>query len=420
MDYRLFIARRYLWSRRRISLVSIITGISIAGITLGVAALIIVLSVMNGFYDIVREMLVSFNPHIRVVATGESGLQDYGRLLATIRDTDGVESVTPYVEGKVLLGYGGRSEVNKVVILRGIDVDPLAATGLLTERVVYGETGLERRDNRPGIILGQTLGSRLGVFPGGDLESTSTVSVLSAAGMERMLTRGIGFPAHTLFSVRGLYSISSAFDENYVFVALPEAQRLLRLGDRVTGIDVRITDLDEADRIKAAIGARIDQSQLEVLTWFDLQRSLYEVMRLEKWGASAVLALIVLVAAFNLVGSLTMVVIEKRRDLGVLRALGVPASGIRQIFLMEGLLVATLGSGIGLLLGLGVSGLQQRYGFVKLLRSESFIIDAYPISIQAIDIVVIIAIVFFLCAVASLYPAIRAASIQPANAVRNE
>jgi lipoprotein-releasing system permease protein len=420
LNYKLFIALRYLWSRRRISLVSIITGISIAGITLGVAALIIVLSVMNGFYDIVRDMLVSFNPHVRIVAVGERGIADYGSLLAIARETEGVESVTPYVEGKVLLGHDGRSNVNKVVILRGIDVDPLARSGLLNERVVYGDAGLERRNNRPGIILGQSLGSRLGLFPGGEFESTSTVSVLSAAGMERMLTRGIGFPAYTIFSVRGLYSISSAFDENYVFVALPEAQRLLRLGDRVTGIDIRLTDLDRAARVKSSIESRIDRSDLKVLTWYDLQRSLYEVMRLEKWGASAVLALIVLVAAFNLVGSLTMIVIEKRRDLGVLRALGVSAKGIRRIFLYEGLLIATLGSGIGLVLGLGVSLLQKQYHFVKLLRSESFIIDAYPVSIQSLDIVVIVAIVFFLCSLASLYPAIRAASIQPATAVRNE
>jgi len=420
VNYRLFIALRYLWSRRRISLVSIITGISIAGITLGVAALIIVLSVMNGFYDIVRDMLVSFNPHVRIVAVGERGIEDYGSIVTSVRETAGVTSVTPYVEGKVLLGHDGRSEVSKVVILRGIDIDPLAETGLLNERVVYGETGLERRDNRPGIILGQTLGSRLGAFPGGQLESTSTVSVLSAAGMERMLTRGIGFPTYSVFSVRGLYSISSSFDENYVFVALPEAQRLFRLGDRVTGIDVRLDDLDKAAEVKQAISARLDPTKYEVMTWYDLQRSLYEVMRLEKWGASAVLALIVLVAAFNLVGSLTMVVIEKRRDLGVLRALGVPGKGIRQIFLLEGLLVASVGSGIGLLLGLGTSIVQQRYGVVKLLRAESFIIDAYPISIQPIDIVVVVAIVFFLCSLASLYPAIRAASIQPAQAVRNE
>jgi lipoprotein-releasing system permease protein len=420
LNYRLFIALRYLWSRRRISLVSIITGISVAGITLGVAALIIVLSVMNGFYGVVRDMLVSFNPHVRIVALEDRGIPDYRELISQIRETEGIASLTPYVEGKVLLAHEGRSATNKVVILRGVDVDPLAKHGLLTDRVVYGETGLERRENRPGIILGQSLGTRLGLFPGGELEETNTVSVLSAAGMERMLTRGIGFPAYSLFSVRGLYSISSAFDENYVFVALPEAQRLFRLGDRATGIDVRLTNLEEAAQIKTQIEERLDRSRFEVLTWYDLQRSLYEVMRLEKWGASAVLALIVLVAAFNLVGSLTMVVIEKRRDLGVLRALGVSAKGVRQIFLMEGLLVATAGSSIGLALGLGVAGLQQRYGLVKLLRSESFIIDAYPISIQPLDIVIIVAIVFVLCSLASLYPAMRAASIDPAQAVRNE
>lgn len=420
MDYRFFIARRYLWSRRRISLVSIITGISITGITLGVAALIIVLSVMNGFYDIVREMLVSFNPHVRIVAVGERGLSDYGGVIAAARETEGVESVSPYVEGKVLLAHDGRAEVNKVVILRGVDIDPLASTGLLTDRIVYGEVGLDRRDGRPGIVIGQSLGSRLGLFPGGEIESTSTVSVLSASGMERMLTRGIGFPSYTRFSVRGLYSISSAFDENYVFVGLQEAKRLFRMGDEVTGIDIRVTDLDKAAAVKAALEQKLDPERMTVMTWYDLQRSLYEVMRLEKWGASAVLALIILVAAFNLIGSLTMVVIEKRRDLGVLRALGVPARGIRRIFFLEGLLVATVGCGIGLAVGLGVALLQDKYGIVKLLRSESFIIDAYPVSIQPLDIVIIVTIVFVLCSLASLYPAIRAASIQPATAVRNE
>ena len=143
-------------------------------------------------------------------------------------------------------------------------------------------------------------------------------------------------------------------------------------------------------------------------------------MRLEKWGASAILALIILVAAFNLIGSLTMVVIEKRRDLAVLRALGVSRKGIRRIFLAEGLLIASIGSGVGLAIGLGLSLLQQRFGFVKLFRSESFVIDAYPVSIEAFDIFVVVTIVFVLCILAASYPAMRAAAVEPARAVRNE
>ena len=205
-----------------------------------------------------------------------------------------------------------------------------------------------------------------------------------------------------------------------MFVDLAEAQRLLRLDDQVTGIDIRLANLDDADAVKTELTRELDTTRYKVLTWFDLQRSLYEVMRLEKWGASAVLALIILVAAFNLIGSLTMVVIEKRRDLAVLRALGVPKAGIRKIFLIEGLLIAAIGSSLGLFVGLGLSILQQKYELVHLLRAESFVIDAYPVSIEGFDIAVVIAIVFVLCSLAALYPAIRAAAVEPASAVRNE
>jgi lipoprotein-releasing system permease protein len=401
-------------------LISIITGISIAGISLGVASLIVVLSVMNGFFEVVRDMLVSFNPHVRIVSAEERGISDWAELATTARRIDGVTSVTPYVEGKVLLGFKGGGNVNKVVIVKGVEEDPSGAPGVLAERVAYGEYDLGRRENRPGIVIGQALGSRLGIFPGGRLESGNNVSLLSAQGLERMLTRGIGFPSSSSFEVRGLYSISSAFDENFVFVELTEAQRLLKLDDQVIGVDVRLANLDDADAVKAELSQKLDPSRYEILTWFDLQRSLYEVMRLEKWGASAVLALIILVAAFNLIGSLTMVVIEKRRDLAVLRALGVPKKGIRKIFLTEGLLIASIGSGVGLIVGLGLSVLQKEYQFVRLFRSESFVIDAYPISIEGFDIAIVIIIVFILCALAALYPAARAASVEPANAVRNE
>ena len=246
------------------SLISVITGISIAGISLGVASLIVVLSVMNGFFEIVRDMLVSFNPHVRIVANDERGISDWQELTELARRSAGVTSVTPYVEGKVLLGYNGRNEVNKVVIVKGVQRDPSGAPLVYSEKVAFGEGDLSRRDNRPGIVLGQTLGARLGLFPGGSLQSGSTVFLLSAQGMERMLTRGIGFPSFSAFEVRGLYEISSAFDENFVFVDLEEAQRLLRLGDQVIGIDIRLANLDDADQVKRELSQRLDTSRYSV------------------------------------------------------------------------------------------------------------------------------------------------------------
>ena len=162
----------------------------------------------------------------------------------------------------------------------------------------------------------------------------------------------------------------------------------------------------------------LPEGRFEVLTWYDLQKALYDVMRLEKWGASLILALIIIVAAFNIVGSLTMVVIEKRRDLGVLQAMGVSRRNVRRIFLLEGLFIGGIGSGFGLVLGLALCFLQKEFALVPLASAESFIIDAYPVSVELFDIAVIVTIALTLCVLAALYPAARAASVQPAVAVR--
>jgi lipoprotein-releasing system permease protein len=163
---------------------------------------------------------------------------------------------------------------------------------------------------------------------------------------------------------------------------------------------------------------QLDTEAFTVQTWYDLKKSLYDVMQLEKWGASAILMLIVLVAAFNIVGSLTMVVIQKRRDVGVLQAMGVSRNNIRAIFLAEGLLIGVLGTGLGLILGLGLAMLQKYFEVVPMAQAESFLIDAYPVSIHWADVALVTAIAMGLCMLASLYPAARAASIEPAQAVQ--
>jgi len=201
-------------------------------------------------------------------------------------------------------------------------------------------------------------------------------------------------------------------------VALEEAQRLFRMQGEVTGVELRLRDLDDAERVKAALERQLDPAAVRVQTWYDLQRALYDVMRLEKWGASFILGLIVVVAAFNIVGSLTMIVIEKRRDLGALRAMGATRRDIRRIFLLEGLLVGVTGAGLGLAVGLGLALLQQATGFVPLADAEAFIINAYPISIRWLDVALVAGLSVALCVGAALYPAARAAAQEPAEAVR--
>jgi lipoprotein-releasing system permease protein len=416
VDYRFQIARRYLASRREVSLISMITGISMTGVTLGVAALIVVLSVMNGFYDFVRDLLVSVDPHVRIVNTEGAGITPADSLSRVARSIDHVEAATPYVEGKALLMTSGNTDQSQVVRVRGIDPaamrtnPPAMAAG--TFDVGRSKTGL------PGIVMDVSIGRRLGVSPIQKETSDATVGLLSAPAIENTLTQVFASPPIQRFQVRGLFTMRAATDRRQVFVGLREAQRLFRTKGRVTGIDLRLDDLERAGSVKAALQQRLSPDRYRVDTWYDLQKSLYDVMRLEKWGASLILGLIVIVAAFNIIGSLTMVVIEKRQDIGVLQAMGVSKKNIRRIFLMEGALIGTVGTGLGLVLGLGLALLQQRYDLVPMAQGESFLISAYPVSIQPLDVVLVSVVSFGLCVLAALYPATRASSIEPARAVQ--
>lgn len=385
---------------------------------LGVAALIVVLSVLNGFFDFVRDMLVSYDPHIRIVSVEEKGFENQDSLLVLAMQHPEVVSATAYVEGKAMLLHDGSGNINKVVIVRGVDPEALSGDNGVVAGTTYGAFDLARQDGRPGIVLGRRLGERLLLAPSSDVIPASRVALLSAPAMERMYTSVLSSSPIRQFEVRGLFQLESVFDESHVFVGIEEAQQLFRMGDRISGIDVRLTDLNKADEVKGWLDERIDQERFEIVTWYDLQRSLYDVMRLEKFGASIVLLLIVVVAAFNIVGSLTMIVIEKRQDVGALRAMGVSRRNIRRIFLNEGILIGAVGAGAGVTLGLVLSWLQYQFGIVTLPGSENFLIDAYPVAVDMLDVFLVGGMAMLLCVLAAWYPAHRAAAIVPAEALR--
>jgi lipoprotein-releasing system permease protein len=418
VDYRALIAKRYLTSPRSVSLISRITAISVAGVALGVAALIVVLSVLNGFFEFVRDMLISYDPHVRIVSVEERGFEPDDSLLSAMAAWPGVQTVSPYVEGKALLLHEGRADVNKVVIVRGVDASSLDTDQGVVPGTTLGRFDVDRVDGRPGIVLGRRLGERLLLSPGGGSAPPSRIALLSAPAIERMYTRVLSSSPIRQFEVRGLFQLETVFDESHAFVGLQEAQTLFRMGSTVSGIDVRLSNLQQTDAYKAWLSDRLDQERYAVLTWYDLHRGLYDVMQLEKWGASLVLFLIIIVAAFNIIGSLTMIVIEKQGDVGALRAMGVSARNIRRIFLAEGALIGLVGAGTGLALGLAVSWLQLRYGLVSLPGSDSFLIDAYPVSIRLLDLALVTGSALVLCVLAAWYPAYRAASIPPAVALR--
>ncbi|HEX7070247.1 MAG TPA: ABC transporter permease, partial [Rhodothermales bacterium] len=193
MDYRLLIARRYLLSRKRVSLISIIAGISVAGVSLGVASLVVVLSVMNGFYDFVRDLLISLDPHVRIVSADERGIDDVDSLLSLAMSVPGVVHASPYVEGKALLLHGSGSDVNKVVIVRGVQASGWQGVSQVVERTGIGSFSLEQQEDRPGIVLGMALSRRLGLAPGPE-GTGSSVGLLSAEAVEAMVTQIFGAP----------------------------------------------------------------------------------------------------------------------------------------------------------------------------------------------------------------------------------
>ena len=403
-----FISRRYLFSKKHISLISILTGISIGGITIGTALLIVILSVFNGFFDVIRGYLLSFDPDIRIERVEESTMFFDQQMMDQIRDHEEVVSVSPYVEGKVMLAF--QNGQNEVINVRGVDEENDDLFHELEQNRENTEYDISVRDGRPGTIVSESLVNRYRLEPGDE------IAMLSPSGMRRALTQ-FSSPRVSRFEVRNSYDTHQIVAGDVVYVSLEAAQRLFNMRNEISGFDVQLTDTDLAEDVKADLQEIIGDDYM-IETWYDLQKPLYDVMYLEKWGSYFILMIIVLVAVLNIVGSLTMIVIQKKRDIGVLISMGMTPKKIKKIFQSQGLQIGLIGCVIGGFIGIGLTYAQQEFGLVKL--SSSFIIDAYPVAIQISDIVIVLIGTMLLCLLASWYPAARAATVQPADAVRDE
>jgi lipoprotein-releasing system permease protein len=409
MRFEHLIAKRYLRSRRQLRFINIIMLVSVIGITVGVAALIIVLSVFNGFSGVVTQVLVGFDPHVRVEAAKSGGIQMSDSLLRIVSSDERIVGVSPFVESKALLVA---RNLNRVVYIRGV-VDSLAGkVSGVARSTVLGEFRFHDAGQRGGIVLGLALADRLGATVG------SEVTVISPVGVDAMLMQ-FGQPLMRKCTVVGIFdSNNKDYDLHYAYVSLETAQYLFQYKGKVGGIELRLTSIQDAEPVKTHLAGVLGNA-FSVSTWYDLHKDLYSVMKIERWSAYLILCLIVGVATFNVLGSLTMGVIEKKRDIGILKSIGATKGSITRIFMFEGLLVGFIGTGLGLIIGLLVCFLQMEYGLFP-LDPNVYIIPAIPVEIHLIDIVAVTAASMVLCTLASLYPARRAARLMPVAAIRWE
>ena len=403
-----FIAKRYLFSRTHISLISTLTYISIAGVTIGTALLIVVLSVFNGFFDVVKSLLLSFDPDIRIESNEGSTFKFTDEIKQQLSDIPEITNLSAFVVGKALL-TSEEGEI-KVVEVKGIEEDRFIEMVNIEGAIRSGVFDLEVRNRKPGIVIHEQLRSDL------YLSLNDEVALLSAAGMRKALTQ-ITVPRSYRFDLRGAYLVQSIASTPSVYIEIDAARRLFKARNTVSGIDLKLKNNKDAESVKVLLESKFG-SQFKISTWYDLQKPLYDVMYLEKWGAYVILMIIVLVAALNIIGSLTMIVIQKKRDIGILMAMGYSNQKIKLIFRKQGLFIGLIGCGIGGSLGFLMCWLQQKFGLIKL--SSAFIIDAYPVDMQLFDISVILLGSLMLCLTASWFPAKRAAQVQPAEATRFE
>jgi len=405
------IARRYLFSRRLPGAINLITLISVLGIGLGTASLIVALSVFNGFHELLRGLFEDFDPDIRITHSVGKYLENRPETLRMIRQTEGVSHVVPVLEGRAALKYAGE-EAEHIVQLKGVPDDFLRVSRV-DNRVVRGRYRLRDAAGRYGFVAGQGVE----YFTRMNLMSETPMQFYTLSENADLLRN----PEDALRSIQavpmGVFSLQKEYDDNLVLVPLALARELLDQPEVITAYELKLDNPDAAARVQAALQQKLGNGYV-VQTWYQQHQTLYEVMRNEKKVAFLVIAFMLLLASCNIVGSLTMVVLEKRRDIGILRTMGATATQIRNIFLLEGLLVGGVAAAWGTTLGLGFCWLQATFGLLRLGGGEVFIVDAYPVKVLAPDVFLVVGTVIILAILGSIYPAWRASRLTVLESIR--
>ncbi len=412
VPFELFIALRYLRAKRKQTFISFITFISILGVILGVMALIVVLSVMSGFQSALREKILGTNAHV-IVLNYEGYFDRYDETIEKIKQVDGVIDSAPFVITQVLLS---NKEKAYGVVLRGINVKRQIKVTNLLKQVKSGD--LFELDNERTILIGKELARNLGLYPG------DVLTVILPMG--QMTPMGV-IPKMVDFKVVGIFETGMfEYDSNLVYTSLESVQKLLEIGNKVTGIEVKVKDILKADLVGKEIQKKLG-IPFKVRDWKEMNKNLFSALRLEKTALFIILLLIVLVAAFNIITTLVMLVMEKNKDIAILKSMGATHSSIGKIFILQGVIIGVVGTFMGGLLGVLISlNLHSIVSFiektfnVELLARDVYFIDRFPSQIDSLDVFLVCFFSFLICFLATLYPAKQASKMDPAEVLRYE
>ena len=406
MSFELFVARRYLTARRKQAFISVITLISVAGIAIGVAALVIAIALITGFQGDVQDKILGATSHIMVSDLGGNGLEGYEDMAAKIRAVPGVESVSPVVYSTVLITGIGESSG---ALVKGLDFERERAGSPWLQRLEAGRIP-EAGGARDGLILGRELALRIGVQVGDTVQIVTASSTLSPMGL---------LPRRKTFEVTGLFNTGLyEFDSSTALVAIGVAQKLFGLEGRASYIQVKLADIFAApaigERIKAVLPPVV-----YITTWMELNKSLFSALKLEKNIMFLTITLIVIVAALNIIATLILMVMEKTRDIGILMAIGATPRMINRIFFFQGALIGVIGTALGVLLGLGWCALANAFELIK-IPVDIYQISYVPFRMRPFDLALIVGITLLISFVSTLFPARRAAKVDPVVALKYE
>lgn len=410
------LAWRYLRSRRGSRLVSFITWIAMGGVIVGVSALVVIMGVMNGLQTDLRDKILVGSPDIRILNYGDDlRISDWEPTLERVRKMPGVVAAAPFVLTEGLANVPGRTYTGGVSV---VGIDPAGTPGpevtSIRSKATMGDFRFASPDSqRRGAVLGSLLAARFSAYPG------ATLQLFTVGGASISPITGSIVPKALEFEVTGVFETGMyEYDNQYVFVDLKAAQEAAGLGDAVTGIEVRTTDRWTAPETALAIGDSLG-FPFRTIDWQEQNGALFKALKLEKLGMAVILGLISLVAAFNIVGTLTMVVRDKQREIGILKAMGLRASAVRRVFLVQGAVIGLVGTAIGLVIGIAAGLALGKYRLIPLDPSVYFI-DHLPVLMVPGDIALIIVASLGIATLATLYPATQAAKLYPVEAIRSE